>query len=85
MSGSPRYIFNDDWFHCTAAATAVSPQNNHLLADLKQNCFHSVLLIRVSVELLRAGAEGQIELETKVCEVFIIAEETKIIMDRRVR
>ena len=41
----------------------------------------------MSVELLRAGAEGQIELETKVCEVFIIAEEaeTKIIMDRRVR
>ena len=64
MSGSPRYIFNDDWFHCTAAATAVRPQNNHLLADLKQNCFHSVLLIRVSVELLRAGAEGQIERRT---------------------
>ena len=85
MSGSPRYIFNDDWFHCTAAATAVRPQNNHLLADLKQNCFHSVLLIRVSVELLRAGAEGQIERRTGN-EVFIIAEEadTKIIMDMRV-
>ena len=51
MSGSPRYIFNDDWFHCTAAATAVRPQNNHLLADLKQNCFHSSVLLIWSVSV----------------------------------